>query len=71
MTENSSVLLVIGTKLIPLLRTDFSGLDSGKLLGIVITASWLSLGGSRLLGGPTRLVNFCVLIWYKYGRAWS
>ena len=45
----------------PLLRTDFSGSDSGKLLGIVTTAGWLSLGGSRLLGGPTRLVNFCAL----------
>ena len=59
LTENSSVLLAIGTKLRPLLRTDFSGSDSGKLLGIVTTASWLSLGGSRLLEGPTRLVNFC------------
>ena len=39
LTENSSVLLAIGTKLRPLLRTDFFGSDSGKLLGIVITAS--------------------------------
>ena len=62
LTENSSVLFAIGTKLRPLLRTNFSGSDSGKLLGIVITSSWLSLGGSRLLEGPTRLVNFCVLI---------
>ena len=55
-------LLAIGSKLRPLLRTDFSWSDCGKLLGIVTTASWLSLGGSRLLEGPTRLVNFCVLI---------
>ena len=39
LTKNSSVLLTIGTKLRPLLRTDFSGSDSGKLLGIVTTAS--------------------------------
>ena len=69
MTKNSSVLLAIGTKLRPLLRTDFSGSDSGKLLGIVTTASWLSLGGSRLLEGPATLVNFCVLIWYRYWKS--
>ena len=52
---------------------DFSGSDSGRLLGIGIgtTASWLSLGVSRLLGGPTRLVNFCVLIGIGIGKAWS
>ena len=49
----------------PLLRTDFSGLDSGKLLGIVTKGSWLSLGSSRLLGGPTRLVNVCAFMWYR------
>ena len=62
LTKNSSVLLAIGAKLRPLVRTDFSGSDGGKLLGIVTTASWLSSGGSRLLEAPTRLVNFCVLI---------
>ena len=63
--ENSSVLLAIGTKLRPLLRTDFSGTETGKLLGIVATASWLSLDGSRLLGGPARLATFCALMWNK------
>ena len=69
LTENSSVVLAIGTKLRRLLRTDFSGSDSGKLLGIVTTASWLSFGRSRLLEGPTRLVKFCVLIWYRYWKS--
>ena len=50
------VLLTIGTRLRPLLRTDFPR-------RIAATASWLSLGGSRLLGGPTGLVNFCALMW--------
>ena len=43
----SKILLAIGTKLRPLLRTDFPGSDNGKFIGIVTTASWLSFGGSR------------------------
>ena len=60
MTKNSSVFLAMGTKLRPLLRTAFSGSESGKVLDIVTTASCLSLRGSKLLEGPARLRNFCV-----------
>ena len=34
---NSSLLLDIGTKLRPLLRTDFSAIESGRFSGIVTT----------------------------------
>ena len=73
LNKNSSVFLAMGKKLRPLLRTDFSGSESGKVLDVVTTASCLSLRGSSLLGGPARLMNFCAsaIINIEFKRAWS
>ena len=44
LTTNSLVRLAMGTKLKPLLRTDFSGSESGRSAGMVITVLLFSRG---------------------------
>ena len=54
LTANSSVRLAMGTKFKPLLRTDFSGLESGRSVGMVITVLLFSCGWLLVIGGPNK-----------------
>ena len=66
LTENSSSFLDIRTKFKPLLRTDFSALESGRFSGIVTTVLRLSIDDSRVLEGPVNSSSLWALIWCKW-----
>ena len=66
LTENSSSFLDIGTKFNPLLRTDFSALESERFSGIVTTVLRLSSDESQVIGGPVNCSNIWALIWCKW-----
>ena len=65
---NSSVFLAIGTKLRPLLRTDFSASESGRFSGIVTTvfSFWFSRGAVLFFWGLVRFFSFWFLVWFKW-----
>ena len=66
LTENSLSFLDIGTKLNPLLRTDFSASESGRFSGIVTTVLGLSSDESQVIGRRVNCSNFWALIWCKW-----
>ena len=70
LTENSSAFfLEMGTKLKPLLRTDFSELESGKFSGMVTTVLMLWGDESLVTWGPISWSSFWTLIRCKF--KWS
>ena len=58
----SSVRLAMGTKFKPLMRTDFSGSESGRSAGMVITVLLFSRGWLLVICGPNKFCRFWVLI---------
>ena len=66
LTENWSVFSGMGTKFKPLLRTNFSDSESGKLSGVVITVLRLSGDETLVNGGQISWSSFWALIWYKW-----
>ena len=54
LTANSSVRLAMGTKFKPLLRTDFSGSESGKSAGMVTTVLLFSSDWLLVILGPSK-----------------
>ena len=54
LTANLSVRLAMGTKFKLLLRTDFSGSESGRSAGMVITVLLFSCGWLLVIGGPNK-----------------
>ena len=68
---NSLLFLDMGTKLRPLLRTDFSAFESGRFSGIVTTVwwFWFTRGAVLFFRGFVRFSNLCFLVCSKWWKS--